>query len=59
MIALKHQLTKLLKELSEKEKENQKKLLLLKGLIKGEKAILEDRTITHSEAKKRMSHWLD
>lgn len=53
------QLIILQKELREKEEENQKKLFLLKGLIRGEKAILEDRIVPHSKAKKRMSRWLD
>jgi prevent-host-death family protein len=32
---------------------------LLEGIAKGEKAIQEGRTVTHEEAKKRMSRWLD
>lgn len=36
----------------------QKKLELLEGLARGEKAILEDRVIPHDEAKKRMQRWL-
>jgi prevent-host-death family protein len=37
----------------------QKKLKLLEGLARGEKAILEDRIVPHSEAKRRMSRWLE
>jgi prevent-host-death family protein len=37
----------------------QKKLKLLEGLARGEKAILEDRVVSNSEAKKRMARWLD
>ncbi|MEX0660871.1 MAG: type II toxin-antitoxin system prevent-host-death family antitoxin [Balneolaceae bacterium] len=36
----------------------QKKLTLLEGLARGEKAILEDRIISNKEAKKRMARWL-
>ncbi|MDX1640907.1 MAG: type II toxin-antitoxin system Phd/YefM family antitoxin [Balneolaceae bacterium] len=37
----------------------QKKLKLLEGLARGEKAFLEDRVVPHEEAKKRMSRWLE
>lgn len=37
---------------------NQKKLELLEGLARGEKAILEDRIVPHKKAKKRMERWL-
>ncbi|XWN35935.1 MAG: type II toxin-antitoxin system Phd/YefM family antitoxin [Balneola sp.] len=37
----------------------QKKLALLEGLARGEKAILEGRIIPHAEAKKRMARWLE
>ncbi|MCC5934408.1 MAG: type II toxin-antitoxin system Phd/YefM family antitoxin [Candidatus Cyclonatronum sp.] len=36
----------------------QQRLKLLEGLARGEKAILEDRVVSHDEAKKRMSRWL-
>lgn len=36
----------------------QKKLKLLEGLARGEKAILEDRIVPNEEAKKRMARWL-
>lgn len=36
----------------------QKKLKLLEGLARGEKAILEDRVVSHVDAKKRMERWL-
>ena len=35
----------------------QKKLTLLEGLARGEKAILEDRVLSHKDAKKRMARW--
>lgn len=37
----------------------QKKLKLLEGLARGEKAILEDRVVSHEDAKKRMTRWLE
>ncbi len=37
----------------------QKKLTLLEGLARGEKAILEDRIVPHEDAKKRMARWLE
>lgn len=36
----------------------QKKLELLEGLARGEKAVLEDRVVPHEEAKERMQRWL-
>jgi prevent-host-death family protein len=36
----------------------QKKLKLLEGLARGEKAILEDRVVSHEDAKNRMQRWL-
>ena len=35
------------------------RLQLLEGIAKGEKAIQECRVLNHSEAKRRMSRWLD
>ena len=35
------------------------RLQLLEGIAKGEKAINEGRVLNHSEAKQRMSRWLD
>ena len=35
-----------------------RKVKLLEGLARGEKAILEDRVVTHEEAQKRMGRWL-
>ena len=35
------------------------RLQLLEGIAKGEKAIQEGRVLNHSEAKRRMSRWLD
>lgn len=37
----------------------EKRLNLLEGIAKGEKAIQEGRVLSNSEAKKRMSRWLD
>ena len=37
----------------------QKKLKLLEGLARGEKAIFEDRIVSHVDAKKRMARWLE
>ena len=36
----------------------QKRLQLLEGLARGEKAIAESRVASHSRAKKRMARWL-
>jgi len=36
----------------------QRRLALLEGLSKGERAILEGRTTSHEKAKKRMQKWL-
>ena len=36
----------------------QKRLKLLEGLARGEKAIAEGRVVTHSRAKKRLARWL-
>lgn len=35
------------------------RIQLLEGIAKGEKAIFEGRTVSHEDAKKRMSRWLD
>ncbi len=37
----------------------EKRLQLLEGIAKGEKAIQEGRIVSHSDAKQRMSRWLD
>ena len=37
----------------------QARIGLLEGIAKGEKAILEGRTVSHAEAKTRLSRWLD
>lgn len=37
----------------------QKRLILLEGIAKGEKAIQEKRIVGHDDAKKKMSRWLD
>ena len=36
----------------------QSRLSLLEGLARGEKAILENRVLSHTEAKERMERWL-
>jgi prevent-host-death family protein len=37
----------------------QKRMRILEGIARGEKAILEGRTLSHSEAKQRLKRWLD
>ena len=34
------------------------RLQIMEGIARGEKAIQEGRTLTHSEAKERLSKWL-
>jgi predicted transcriptional regulator len=36
----------------------QTRMRLLEGLARGERAIREGRTVTHAQAKKRLSRWL-
>ena len=36
----------------------QRRLALLEGLRRGERAVLEGRTLSHEEARKRLSRWL-
>jgi prevent-host-death family protein len=36
----------------------QRRLTLLEGIARGEKAILEKRVVSHREAKQRMARWL-
>ncbi|MBZ0169718.1 prevent-host-death protein [Candidatus Methylomirabilis lanthanidiphila] len=36
----------------------QHRMSLLEGIARGEKAIEEGRTLTHAQAKKRMTRWL-
>ena len=36
-----------------------RRIKLLEGLARGEKAILENRVISHDNAKKQMSRWLE
>ena len=36
----------------------QSRLSLLEGLARGEKAILENRVLSHKEAKQKMERWL-
>jgi prevent-host-death family protein len=36
----------------------QRRMTLLEGIARGEKAIDEGRTLTHKQAKQRMARWL-
>ena len=36
----------------------QRRLAIMEGIARGERAIEEGRTVTHAEARKRMSRWL-
>ena len=36
-----------------------RRLDLLEGIARGEKAILEKRVVSHTEAKRRMGRWLE
>ncbi len=36
----------------------QRRMGLLEGIARGEKAIEEGRTVSHAEAKRRLSRWL-
>lgn len=36
----------------------QKRLELLEGLSRGERAVLEGRTVSHADAKEKMGKWL-
>ena len=36
----------------------QRRMKLLEGIARGEKAIEEARTVTHAQAKQRLSRWL-
>jgi prevent-host-death family protein len=36
----------------------QRRMTLLEGLARGERAIEEGRTVTHAQAKQRMARWL-
>lgn len=36
----------------------QRRMGLLEGIARGERAIEEGRTVTHAQAKKRMARWL-
>jgi prevent-host-death family protein len=37
----------------------QNKLRVLEGIVRGERAVLEERTYSEEEAKEKMSKWLD
>ncbi len=36
----------------------QDRMKILEGIARGERAILENRTLSHAEAKKKMKKWL-
>jgi len=36
----------------------QRRMKLLEGIARGEKALEEGRTVTHAEARRRLSRWL-
>ena len=36
----------------------QQRMKLLEGIARGEKAVEEGRTVTHAQARRRMSRWL-
>ncbi len=36
----------------------QKRMALLEGIARGEKAVEDGRTLTHGQAKQRMARWL-
>jgi prevent-host-death family protein len=36
----------------------QKRLGMLEGIARGERAVEDGRTVTHAEAKRRMARWL-
>jgi len=36
----------------------QRRMTLLEGIARGEKAVEEGRSLTHKQAKRRMSRWL-
>jgi prevent-host-death family protein len=38
--------------------ETQRRLTLLEGIARGERAIEDGRVVSHAEAKKRMGRWL-
>jgi PHD/YefM family antitoxin component YafN of YafNO toxin-antitoxin module len=37
----------------------QSRIRLLEGIARGEKAILDGRTLTHAQARKRLARWLE
>lgn len=36
----------------------QDRMAILEGIARGERAVLENRTLTHAEAKERLGRWL-
>jgi len=56
---LKRQATEILNQLDVETFENlQRRMTLLEGIARGERAIEEGRSLTHKRAKRRMSRWL-
>ena len=39
--------------------ELERRLRVLEGIARGEKAVAEKRVVSHAEAKKKLSRWLD
>ena len=37
----------------------QSRMSILEGIARGERAVFENRTFSHAEAKRRMKKWLD
>jgi hypothetical protein len=37
----------------------QSRMKILEGVARGERAILEKRTVSHDDAKRRLSKWLN
>ena len=38
--------------------DQQERIRILEGIARGERAVQEERTVTHEEARKRMRRWL-
>jgi len=36
----------------------QRRMIILEGIARGERAVLENRTFSHAEAKRKMRKWL-
>lgn len=42
----------------EEFEEQERRMAILEGIARGERALAEGRTLTHAEAKKRLARWL-